>query len=262
MPPPRKKDRLRAVCPRCGNNFRQQRRSAAGSQICRAKAARTRAQKQSSAKPEAVCRLRPCGNGGHRVRGGVWEASHWAHAGAGGTPGRKNSPGEGQELCADCAHGRAAGNKGVWYREVTARAARRGRGHARAQKQSPAEAGSCAQTAPMGERQAMGVSGAGKHHTGHPPGQRARPGAKQSPARARSYVQAAPMGERRAWGFWCREASHWAPPGQGARPGAKQPPAGAGGCLNAGYGCYLPRAIRVIWMHRVGSTARPRIMPS
>lgn len=42
----------------------------------------------------------------------------------------------------------------------------------------------------------------------------------------------------------------------------KQPPAGAGGCLDAGYGCYLPRAIRVIWMHRVGSTARPRIMPS
>lgn len=52
------------------------------------------------------------------------------------------------------------------------------------------------------------------------------------------------------------------PPGQRVRPGAKTAPGGAGGCLDAGYGCYLPRAIRVIWMHRVGSTARPRIMPS
>ena len=50
--------------------------------------------------------------------------------------------------------------------------------------------------------------------------------------------------------------------GQRARPGTKTAPGGAGGCLDAGYGCYLPRAIRVIWMHRVGSTARPRIMPS
>lgn len=86
-------------------------------------------------------------------------------------------------------------------------------------KTAPAGAGDCVQTAPMGERQAMGVSGAGKHHTGHPVGQRARPGAKTAPG-------------------------------------------GAGGCLDAGYGRYLPRAIRVIWMHRVGSTARPRIMPS
>ena len=50
--------------------------------------------------------------------------------------------------------------------------------------------------------------------------------------------------------------------GRGHARAQKQPPAGAGGCLDAGYGCYLPRAIRVIWMHRVGSTARPRIMPS
>lgn len=50
--------------------------------------------------------------------------------------------------------------------------------------------------------------------------------------------------------------------GKGHARAQKQPPAGAGGCLDAGYGCYLPRAIRVIWMHRVGSTARPRIMPS
>ena len=61
-------------------------------------------------------------------------------------------------------------------------------------------------------------------------------------------------------GVW--KAPHWAPAGAEGTPGAKTAPAGAGGCLDAGYGCYLPRAIRVIWMHRVGSTARPRIMPS
>ena len=118
-----------------------------------------------------------CAHGGAAGNGGVWcrEASHWAPAGAEGTPGRKNSPGGGRELCADYAHGGRAAMGGVWCREGTALGARRGRGHARAQK---------------------------------------------------------------------------------------QPPAGAGGCLDAGYECYLPRAIRVIWMHRVGSTARPRIMPS
>lgn len=174
MPPPRKKDRLRAVCPRCGNNFRPQGRSAADKWDCRAKAARTRAQKQPPAGARTVHRLR---HGREAGDGGIWcrEASHWTPAGAEGTPGRKTVPGEGQELCAGRAHGGTAGNGGVWCREGTALGARRGRGHARAQK---------------------------------------------------------------------------------------QPPAGAGGCLDAGYGCYLPRAIRVIWMHRVGSTARPRIMPS
>lgn len=134
--------------------------------------------------------------------------------------GRKNSPGRGVGDCAQTAPmGERRTMGGVWCREGTALGARRGRGHAQAQKQPPAEAGSCAQAAPMGERRAMG-------------------------------------------GVWCREASHWAPAGTGVRPGAKTASGGAGGCLDAGYGCYLPRAIRVIWMHRVGSTARPRIMPS
>ena len=53
------------------------------------------------------------------------------------------------------------------------------------------------------------------------------------------------------------------PGGERARPGAKTASDGkAGDCLDAGDGDYLPRAIRVIWMHRVGSTARPRIWPS
>ena len=195
---PGKKTACGAVCPRCGNNFRPQGRSAAGSQICRAKAARTRAQKQSRA--------------------------------------------GGRGLCADCAHGGAAGN------------------------------GRCLVP--------------GKHRTGRPPEQRAYPAQKQ-PRRGPGTVRrlrpwgtagngrclvpgsdrpGCPPGQGGNGGHHVRggvwEASHWAPPGQRARPGAKTAPGGAGGCLDAGYGCYLPRAIRVIWMHRVGSTARPRIMPS
>lgn len=219
MPPPRKKDRLRAVCPQRENIFRPQRRSAAGSQICRAKAAQTRAQKQPRRGPGAVRRLRPWESGGHRVRGGAGKRPPGLPARAEGMPGRKTAPGGGRELCAGCAHGRAAD---IMCGVVSGR---HRTGHPVGQrarpgaKTAPAEAGDCAQAAPTGKRQAMGVSGTGKHHTGHPPGQRARPGAKTAPG-------------------------------------------GAGGCLDAGYGGYLPRAIRVIWMHRVGSTARPRIMPS
>lgn len=33
--------------------------------------------------------------------------------------GRKNSPGGGRELCADCAHGRRAAMGGVWFREAS-----------------------------------------------------------------------------------------------------------------------------------------------
>lgn len=63
--------------------------------------------------------------------------------------------------------------------------AHRGRGHARAQKQPPARAGDCVQTAPMGEGRQWEVSGAGKHYTGCPPGQRACPGAKTAPGGGR-----------------------------------------------------------------------------
>ena len=172
---PGKKTACGAACPRCGNNSHPQGRSMVGKWSCRAKAARTRAQKQPRRGPGTVHRLRPRGSGGQ------WGCLV-AESDLTGCPprqrarsGAKTAPGGGRELCADCAHGGRAAMGGVWCREGTALGARRGRGHARAQK---------------------------------------------------------------------------------------QPPAGAGGCLDAGYGRYLPRAIRVIWMHRVGSTARPRIMPS
>ena len=99
--------------------------------------------------------------------------------------------------------------------------------------------------------------------TGRTPGQRARRGAKTAPGGGQDCAQAAPWGNGGQWGVWCREGTALgARRGRGHARAQKQPPAGAGGCLDAGYGRYLPRAIRVIWMHRVGSTARPRIMPS
>ena len=132
--------------------------------------------------------------------------------------GAKTAPGGSRELCAGCAHGGRAGNGG-WCRESTALGARRGRGHTRRKNSPGGGRGLCTGCAHGGAADNGRCLVPGKHRTGHPPGQRARPGAKTAPGRA-------------------------------------------GGCLDAGYGCYLPRAIRVIWMHRVGSTARPRIMPS
>lgn len=133
--------------------------------------------------------------------------------------GSKTAPGEGRELCVGCAMGERQAMGGVWCREGTALGARRGRGHAQAQKQSRRRPGTVHRLRPRGSGGQWGCLVPGRHRSGRPPGQRVRPGAKTAPG-------------------------------------------GAGGCLDAGYGCYLPRAIRVIWMHRVGSTARPRIMPS
>ena len=106
----------------------------------------------------------------------------------------------------------------------------------------------CAQAAPWGNSGQWEVSGAGKApHWAHA-------GAEGTPGRKNRRTSCAGWClEGAALGF-CRGREHI--------QAQKQPPAGAGGCLDAGYGCYLPRAIRVIWMHRVGSTARPRIMPS
>lgn len=175
MPPPRKKR------PPAGQSVPGERTFSAHRDALR-RAVRSAGQKPPGRglknsprrRPGTVHRLRPWGKGGNG-RYLVAESDRTGRPpGQGACLGAKTAPGGGRELCADCAHGRTAGN---------------------------------------------GVSGAGK-------------------------------------------APHWAPGGTGVRPGSKTAPGGAGGCLDAGYGCYLPRAIRVIWMHRVGSTARPRIMPS
>ena len=110
MPPPRKKDRLRAVCPRRENIFRPQRRSAAGSQICRAKDARTRAQKQPPAEAGSCAQTAPWGERQAMEVSGAGK-HHTGHpVGQRARPGAKTAPGGGRELCAGCAHGRAAGN--------------------------------------------------------------------------------------------------------------------------------------------------------
>ena len=179
-----------------------------------------RGRKNSHGEGQELCAS--CAHGETVGNGGVWcrEASHWAPTGAEGTPGHKTAPRRGPGTVRRLHPWRNGGQWGVWCREGTALGARRVRGHARAQKQPPAGAGDCVQTAPMGER-------------------------------------------RTSCAGWCLEsAALGARRGRGHIRAQKQPTAGAGGCLDAGYGCYLPRAIRVIWMHRVGSTARPRIMPS
>ena len=134
--------------------------------------------------------------------------------------GSKTAPGGGRELCVGCAMGERQAMGGVWCRLAAALWAHAGAEGIPGAKTVPGGgSGTVYRLRPWGSGGQWEVSGAGKHHTGHPVGQRARPGAKTASG-------------------------------------------GAGGCLDAGYGCYLPRAIRVIWMHRVGSTARPRIMPS
>lgn len=84
---PGKKTACGAACPRCGNNFRPQGRSVEGKRNCRAKAARTRAQKQSRRGPGTVRRLRPWGSGGQ------WEVSGAGKHHTGRTPGQRARPG-------------------------------------------------------------------------------------------------------------------------------------------------------------------------
>ena len=137
MPPPRKKTACGAACPRYRNNFRPQGRSAAGKRNCRAKAARTRAQKQPRRGPGAVRRLRPRGSGGQ------WGCLV-AESDLTGCPPRQRARSGAKTAPAragDCAQAAPWGNGrqwGVWCRESTALGTRRGRGHARAQKQPPA----------------------------------------------------------------------------------------------------------------------------
>lgn len=108
--------------------------------------------------------------------------------------GRKNSPGEGRELCAGCAHG---GTTDIVYGVVPGK---HRTGHPVGQrarpgaKQPPAWAGSCAQTAPMGEGRQWEVSGAGKApHWAHA-GAEGTPGRKNSPRRGPEAVWMRDMG--------------------------------------------------------------------
>ena len=187
---------------------------------CRAKAARTRAQKQPRAGVGDCAQAAPMGERRTSCAGWCRESTALGARRGRGHTRRKNSPRRGWELCADCAHGETAGNGRYLV--------------------------------------------PGRHRTGRPPGQRACLSTKNSPRRGPGTVRRLrPRGKGGNGRYLVAESDlTGCPPGQRAYPAQKQPPAGAGGCLDTGYGCYLPRAIRVIWMHRVGSTARPRIMPS
>ena len=95
---PGKKTACGAVCPRCGNNFRHKdalwwASGTAGQKLP------GRGRKNSPRRgPGAVRRLRPWGSDGQWEVSGAGKAPHWAHAGARGTPGRKNSPRRGRRL--------------------------------------------------------------------------------------------------------------------------------------------------------------------
>lgn len=95
---PGKKTACGAACPRCGNNFRPQGRSVEGKRNCRAKAARTRAQKQSRAGGRGLCadcaHGGAAGNGRCLVPGSITLGTRRDR----GTPGRKNSLRRGRRL--------------------------------------------------------------------------------------------------------------------------------------------------------------------
>lgn len=135
-----------------------------------------------------------------------------------------------------------------------------GRGLKNSSRRGP---GAVRRLRPWGSGGQWEVSGAGKAPHWAPAGAEGTPRRKNSPGGGRGLCTGCAHGGAAGNGVsGAGKAPHWAPGGTGVRPGSKTAPGGAGGCLDAGYGCYLPRAIRVIWMHRVGSTARPRIMPS
>ena len=96
-------------------------------------------------------------------------------------------------------------------------------------KTATGRVGDCAQTAPTGERRAMGGSGAGKAPHWATAGARGMPGRKNSLRRGGWGLRPRENGGQ--WGFWCREAPHWAPGGARGIPGAKTAPSGGQDCV-------------------------------
>ncbi len=101
----------------------------------------------------------------------------------------KSRPNEGSKTAparaGNCAQAAPMGERRAWRfwcREGAALGARRGREHVRAQKQSPAGGWGLR---PWGNGRQWGCLVPGKHRTGRPPGQRARPGAKTAPGGGR-----------------------------------------------------------------------------
>ena len=136
MPPPRKKDRLRGSLSSLREQFPPTGTLYGGQAELPGKSCPDEGAKTAPGGSRELCA--DCAHEETAGNGGVWcrEASHWAPAGAEGTPGRKNSPGRGAGDCVQAAPmGERRTSCAGWCREATSRAARRGRGHARAQKQ-------------------------------------------------------------------------------------------------------------------------------
>ena len=119
-----------------------------------------------------------------------------------------------------------------------------GRGRKNSPRRRP---GAVRRLRPRGSGGQWGCLVAESDLTGCPPRQRARPGAKTATGGGRGLCTDCAHGGGAGNGGWCRlAAALWTPAGAEGTPERKTAPGGAGGCLDAGYGCYLPRAIRVI----------------
>lgn len=95
---PGKKTACGAVCPRCGNNFRPQGRSMVGKRNCRAKAARTRAQKQPPARARNCAQTTPMGERRASCVGWCLESTALGARRGRGYARAQNSPRRGRRL--------------------------------------------------------------------------------------------------------------------------------------------------------------------
>lgn len=192
-----------------------------GRQICRAKAAWMRAQKQPPARAGDCAQAAPMGERRTSCAGWCREASaRAAHQGRGHAWAQKTAPSGGRGLCADCAMGERRAMGGVWCREG---------------------ARGCVQAAPMGEWQAMG---AGKAPHWAPAGAEGIPGAKTAPGGGRGLCAGCAMGGTAGnEGVWCRESTALGARWDRGTPGRKNSPR---------------RAPEAVWMRDMGVTCPGR----
>ena len=192
MPPPRKKDRLR------GSLSPVQEQFPPTGTLCGGQAdlpGKSRPDEGSKTAPGGGRRLRPWENGGHRVRGDAGKRLPGLPARTKGIPGAKTAPSGGRELCADCAHGRAADIMCgvVPGRHRTGRPP--GQMACLGTKNSPRRRpGTVRRLRHGGNGGQWEVSGVGKYHTGLPAGAEDSPGRKNSPRRGPEAVWMRDMG--------------------------------------------------------------------
>ena len=166
------------------------------------------------------------------------------------------------------AHGQSVPGAGTIFahRDALRRAGRSAgqKPPGRGLKTAPARAGDCVQAAPMGEGRQWEVSGAGKHYTGRPPGQRAYPAQKQPPAKPEAVHRLRHGGTAGNGGvWWLKVTSLGARRGRGHAWAQKQPPAEARSCAQTAptgerraWGCLVPGSITLGARQDRGHTRR------